>query len=55
MPEHKPVRNSVARAAILRKGGVHEKSPSAERAVQRKNLRAEVERALNRRARTEHN
>lgn len=54
MPEHKSVRNSVARAAILRKGGVHEKSPSAERAAQRKTLRAEVERALNRRTRADH-
>jgi hypothetical protein len=36
------LRNSIARAAILRKGGVHEKSRSAKRQNSKRKLRQEV-------------
>ena len=39
-------RNPVAKAPILRKGGVHQKSRSSERAESRKTLRTDIEMAL---------
>lgn len=39
---HKP-RNPVARSPLMRKGGPHQRSPSAIRAGQRKDIRAALE------------
>ena len=41
-------RNPVARSPLLRKGGVHRKSRSAERMQSRRNLKDEVEDTMDR-------
>ncbi|MEM7018695.1 MAG: hypothetical protein AAF512_15305 [Pseudomonadota bacterium] len=41
------VRNSVARSALLRKGGVHEKSRSSKRMHDKKALKSEVKNLRN--------
>ncbi len=40
------LRNPVARSPLMRKGGPHQRSPSAIRAAQRKDIQIEVERYL---------
>ena len=42
-------RNPVARSPLLRKGGVHRKTRSAERMKSRRNLKDEVEDTMDRR------
>ena len=46
MPTRHRRRNPIALAAILRKGGVHEKSRKAKRRNQKLKLRKEVSKAI---------